>query len=75
MSFTAFSGFEHLAGSALRAAAMQELHYPAMPIETQPTDTNPTAIQMASKANLKSSGREAALARRQAMSNQGKQGV
>ncbi len=75
MSFTAFSGFEHLAGSALRAAAMRELHYPAMPIETQPTDTNPTAIQMASKANLKSSGREAALARRQAMSNQGKQGV
>jgi hypothetical protein len=30
---------------------------------------------MASKANLKSSGREAALARRQAMSNKGKQGV
>ena len=75
MSFPAFSGFEHLAGSALCATAMQEFHYPAMSIETQPTDTNPTAIHMASKANLKSSGREAALARRQAMSNKGKQGV
>jgi len=75
MSFTAFSGFEHLAGSSLCATAVQELHYPAVPIETQPTDTNPTAIHMASKANLKSSGREAALARRQAMSKKGKQGV
>jgi hypothetical protein len=75
MSFTAFSGFEHLAGSAVNASALQGLHYPAVPSTTQPMDPNPTARQMVSKANLKSSGREAALARRQAMSTKGKQGV
>jgi hypothetical protein len=75
MPFTVFSGFEHLAGRAKSASATWELHYPVEPTETQPKDTNPTAINMASKANLKSSGREAALARRRAMSNKGKQGV
>jgi hypothetical protein len=42
---------------------------------TPPTATGTGTSYMASKANLKSSGREAALARRKAMSTQGKQGV
>ncbi|WP_242475536.1 CsoS2 family carboxysome shell protein [Thiohalocapsa halophila] len=48
-----------------------------MPAEqpTPPTATGTGTSYMASKANLKSSGREAALARRKAMSTQGKQGV
>jgi|AVFP01.1.fsa_nt_gi hypothetical protein len=75
MPFTAFSVFEHLAGSALNSLTTWELQYPAAPITNRSTDTNPTAKNMASKANLKSSGREAALARRRAMSTKGKQGV
>ncbi len=42
---------------------------------TPPTAPGTGNSYMASKANLKSSGREAALARRKAMSTQGKQGV
>ncbi|MGB5831962.1 MAG: hypothetical protein WBG92_08220, partial [Thiohalocapsa sp.] len=70
-----FLGFEHLAGSATSASVMQELRSPATPVKIQPKATNPTAKNMASRANLKSSGREAALARRHAMSNIGKRGV
>ncbi|MCF7992883.1 MAG: hypothetical protein K9M02_20780, partial [Thiohalocapsa sp.] len=65
--------FEHLAGSARDATPDDALHYPIMaaaPAKNQPTDTS-----MASKANLKSSGREAALARRRALSGQGNQGL
>jgi len=87
---TAFSVFVHLAGAAggpaqprhdplLPAAARRERSSPLARISTEQT-TSPKATgtgtsYMASKANLKSSGREAALARRKAMSTQGKQGV
>jgi hypothetical protein len=68
MPISAYPVFEHLAGGNTGAADSQLAH-PKLPTQTQPTDTN-----MASKANLKSSGREAALARRRALSNRGKQG-
>jgi hypothetical protein len=75
MPIASFSGFGHLAGSATGASAELTLLYPAIPSTGQPKDTNQPARTMASKANLKTSGREAALARRRAMSNKGKQGV
>ena len=54
------------------------MHYPELPARPATTDSqpdSPTELPMASKANLRSSGREAALARRRALSNQGKQGL
>lgn len=69
MPFCDYPMFEHLAGAAL-SAADTELAHPELPTQTQPTDTN-----MTSKANLKSSGREAALARRRSLSSRGKQGL
>lgn len=54
------------------------MHYPELPAPELPTDSepdSPTELPMASKANLRSSGREAALARRRALSSQGKQGL
>jgi len=68
MPISAYPVFEHLAGGRT-GATDSELAHPELPTQTQPTDTT-----MASKANLKSSGREAALARRRALSTQGKQG-
>ncbi len=54
------------------------MHYPELPARPAMTDSqpdSPTELPMASKANLRSSGREAALARRRALSTQGKQGL
>lgn len=54
------------------------MHYPELPTRVPSTDRqpdSPTESPMASKANLRSSGREAALARRRALSTQGKQGL
>ena len=54
------------------------MHYPELPARPAMTDSqpdSPTELPMASKANLRSSGREAALARRRALSSQGKQGL
>ena len=90
MPLTAFSVFVHLAGAAaepeqlgaypvLPATARREHAAPrAQQLSEQPPPPPVTGTgnsHMASKANLKSSGREAALARRKAMSSQGKQGV
>ena len=90
MPLTAFSVYVHLAGAVgesaqdrvyplLPAAARAEPSptRPHNPSEqpTPPPATGTGTSYMASKANLKSSGREAALARRKAMSTQGKQGV
>ena len=66
----AFTSFVHLAGSAAVASAVPDLRYPILLSDTQSTDKH-----MATKANLKSSGREAALARRRSLSNKGKQGL
>lgn len=74
MSTFAFSVFQHLAGAAVR----QAMHYPELPARPATTDSqpdSPTELPMASKANLRSSGREAALARRRALSSKGKQGL
>lgn len=74
MSTFAFSVFQHLAGAGDR----QAMHYPELPARPATTDSqpdSPTEFTMASKANLRSSGREAALARRRALSTQGKQGL
>lgn len=74
MSISVFPIFQHLAGAGDR----QAMHYPELPARPAMTDSqpdSPTELPMASKANLRSSGREAALARRRALSNQGKQGL
>ncbi|MEA3640891.1 MAG: CsoS2 family carboxysome shell protein [Lamprobacter sp.] len=74
MSISVFPVFQHLAGAGDR----QAMHYPELPARPATTDSqpdSPTESPMASKANLRSSGREAALARRRALSNQGKQGL
>ena len=54
---------------------MQYPELPARPATTDSQPDSPTELPMASKANLRSSGREAALARRRALSTQGKQGL
>ncbi len=67
-----------LPGSASREwPANRALHSSEQSSEqpTPPPATGTGNSYMASKANLKSSGREAALARRKAMSTQGKQGL
>lgn len=74
MSIYAFPIFQHLAGAGDR----QAMHYPELSAHVLPPDSqseSPTELPMASKANLRSSGREAALARRRALSTQGKQGL
>ncbi len=74
MSFSVFPIFQHLAGAGDR----QALQYPELPAPSATPDSqpdSPTELTMASKANLRSSGREAALARRRALSTQGKQGL
>ncbi|MGD9410042.1 MAG: hypothetical protein PVF12_08655, partial [Thiohalocapsa sp.] len=90
MPMTAFSVFVHLAGAAgetaqerqyplLAAVASREPSPALAPMSSEqptlPPATGTGTSHMASKANLKSSGREAALARRKAMSTQGKQGA
>jgi hypothetical protein len=87
---TVFSVFVHLAGApgvpaqqrvypTLPPAARRDRHqaraHKSTEQPTPPPATGTGTSYMASKANLKSSGREAALARRKAMSTQGKQGV
>jgi hypothetical protein len=74
MPISVFPVFQHLAGAGDR----QTMHYPELPARPVTTDSqpdSPTELPMASKANLRSSGREAALARRRALSTQGKQGL
>jgi hypothetical protein len=67
-----------LPGAARREGAPERATSHAQPSSEQPKPPPATGTgtsYMASKANLKSSGREAALARRKAMSTQGKQGL
>jgi hypothetical protein len=70
MPVATVTAFVQLTGSAAVASRAPDLRYPILLSKTQSTD-----MSMATKANLKSSGREAALARRRALSNKGKQGL
>ncbi len=75
MPIAAFPVFEHLAGGASLTARVEDVFTAPTPAIGQAPKSQRMDTKMTSTVNLKSSGREAALARRRALSSHGKQSV